>query len=493
MPINTPVHEGEILLGKYRVESILGMGGMGIVVCARHMTLDERVAIKLLLPTLVSHPPVVARFLQEAKAAARLKSEHIARVSDFGTLEDGTPFLVMEYLDGADLEGVLRACDRFEVEEAIDYVLQVSEALAEAHRMGIVHRDIKPENLFLTEGADGAALVKILDFGISKIESAEATLTQNAGELLGSPAYMAPEQFHDPGSASARSDIWALGVLLYEFLTGKLPFDGSTLHAILAAVSTKEPEPLSAHRGDLPEGLSEAILTCLRKDPNERPQDVLELADLLAPFVSEHVRMRVSKIAAISRKSRTSMVSIPGRITPAGVRSLSNVRVTAPVEEAPQSSVRESVALASEMDSSPVPSQWSRTPSPIPRPETSVVPPSWATRLRARAYWFATIASVTLAIGVLGARSVVAVDAAAARAPLATSYQASGHDELVLRRRLESDMNKPIFATGRPAAAASAAHGGAVATGLPTLPKAPAEEVARAQTVLAQPDVVTGH
>src|SRR5512146_2483854 len=199
------VREGDVLAGKYRIDKILGAGGMGVVVAAHHLHLDEKVAIKFLLFEALKNAEVVARFAREARAAVKIKSEHVARVSDVGTLENGSPYMVMEYLEGDDLSHLLAARGRFAVGEAIDFVLQACEAIAEAHVLGIVHRDLKPANLFCIRRADGRLSVKVLDFGISKMNTVGAggaasstggrdqSMTRTSA-IMGSPLYMSPEQ-----------------------------------------------------------------------------------------------------------------------------------------------------------------------------------------------------------------------------------------------------------------------------------------------------------
>ena len=218
----SPVKLGEMLAGKYRVERVLGAGGMGVVVLARHVQLDQLVALKFLLAQSLTNPKVVARFEREARAVVKLKSEHVARVLDVGTMEAGAPYIVMEYLEGEDLSQTVERRGPLPVAEAVDYLLQACEALAEAHGMGIVHRDLKPGNLFLTRRVDGKSLVKVLDFGISKLEGGreDLALTQPA-EVVGSPKYMSPEQLRASRLADARSDIWSLGVILYELITDR--------------------------------------------------------------------------------------------------------------------------------------------------------------------------------------------------------------------------------------------------------------------------------
>jgi serine/threonine-protein kinase len=221
--------EGELLAGKYRLERLLGEGGMGYVVAATHEHLQQRVAVKFLAAGYAENSDAAARFLREARAAVRIQSEHIARVLDVGELEDGAPYMVMEFLSGCDLARELFTNGGLEVPTAVDYLLQACEAVAEAHSLGVIHRDLKPANLFLTRRPDGTPFVKVLDFGISKAITPESggpgdspSLTA-AQALLGSPAYMSPEQARKPKSVDFRADIWAFGVILYEFLDGNPP------------------------------------------------------------------------------------------------------------------------------------------------------------------------------------------------------------------------------------------------------------------------------
>jgi serine/threonine-protein kinase len=219
---------GEVIATKYRVERVLGAGGMGVVVAAHHLQLETRVAIKFLLPGTLKDADAVARFAREARAAAKITNEHVARVFDVGALETGAPYIVMEFLDGVDLATRLRSQGPLDIEEAVEFLLQICEALAEAHALGIVHRDLKPANLFCFRRPDGLPWIKILDFGISKTLhtegfSAQAAFTQSAA-IMGSPRYMSPEQMQSARNVDARSDIWALGIVLYELLAGRPPF-----------------------------------------------------------------------------------------------------------------------------------------------------------------------------------------------------------------------------------------------------------------------------
>jgi hypothetical protein len=227
------VELGAVLAGRYRIDRVLGQGGMGIVVQAMHLQLHQPVAMKFLLPEVLGNQQVVQRFLREAQAAVRLRSEHVARVIDVGTLETGAPYMVLEYLEGADLANFPRS--QLSIGGVVDLMLQACEALAEAHSLGIVHRDIKPANFFLARGADGAPLLKVLDFGISKAPTAGTNLTATQS-VMGTPAYMSPEQMRSSRDVDNRSDIWALGVVLYELLQGVPPFGGDTFSSMVLKV-----------------------------------------------------------------------------------------------------------------------------------------------------------------------------------------------------------------------------------------------------------------
>jgi serine/threonine protein kinase len=280
---------GEVLMGKYRVERVLGVGGMGAVVEARHIQLDDRVAIKFLLASMSLNGEVIARFLREGKAAAKIRNEHVVRVFDVGTLENGAPYMVMEFLQGHDLANIVAEHGKMPVAQAIDWVLEACEAIAEAHAAGIVHRDLKPANLFVHEKSDGSHTVKVLDFGISKLsEAADAanfgiTKTQ---AVMGSPRYMSPEQMRSSRNVDARSDIWALGTVLHELLSGAPPFDAETMPELCARILAEPPPSLWKFRQDLPQGLEEALIAALQKDPSYRYQNVAQFAAALAPFGS---------------------------------------------------------------------------------------------------------------------------------------------------------------------------------------------------------------
>jgi eukaryotic-like serine/threonine-protein kinase len=295
-----PVKPGDTLAGKYRVERVLGNGAMGVVVAARHVDLDRLVALKFIISQRGGAEEQAARFLREAQAASKLKSEHVGRVMDVGKLEDGAPYIVMELLEGKDLERLLQERGALSVADALTYVLQAAHAVAEAHANGIVHRDLKPANLFLTLGPSDEPLVKVLDFGISKLDRQEANLTRT-GEILGSPLYMSPEQISSSRDVDGRSDVWSLGVILYELLAGPgvTPFQAKTLYAILARIGNDAPTPLETYRPDLPPGLVAVVTQCFEKRPARRYATVSALVAALAPYVPPSAASYVKQIAII--------------------------------------------------------------------------------------------------------------------------------------------------------------------------------------------------
>jgi eukaryotic-like serine/threonine-protein kinase len=296
------VREGEILAGKYRVETILGVGGMGVVVAARHLQLQTKVAIKFLRPEMLASEEAVARFAREARAAVRIMSEHVARVLDVGALENGAPYIVMEFLEGGDLAAWLRQRGPLPVEQAVDFVLQACEAIAEAHALGIVHRDLKPANLFCIRGTDGLLSIKVLDFGISKVSDGDSASTASVTQtstILGSPLYMSPEQMQVTRDVDVRTDIWALGVILYELLTQRAPFVGETFADICIRIASRPPTPLHELRPDVPDGLGAVILRCLEKDRAARYANVAEMARALVRFGPERGRVSYDRITRV--------------------------------------------------------------------------------------------------------------------------------------------------------------------------------------------------
>ena len=300
--MSNEVQEGQILAGKFRIERVLGQGGMGIVVAATHLQLDERVALKFLLPDALANPEAVERFAREARASVKIKSEHVARVSDVGTLESGSPYMVMEYLHGEDLAAWVRRNGALPVPEAIEFLLQACEAIAEAHALGIVHRDLKPANLFVTRRVDGSPCIKVLDFGISKVTVPGAVpefgMTKTS-TVMGSPLYMSPEQMSSSRNVDMRTDIWALGVILYETLTGRVPFEAETMPQLCGMILQDPPRPIHELRPDLPQALQQVLLRCLEKDRARRWNNVAELAFALAPFALPAAQRSAERIARV--------------------------------------------------------------------------------------------------------------------------------------------------------------------------------------------------
>ena len=280
---------GDRIAGKYVIERMLKRGGMGVVLAARHAELGQPVAIKVLLPELAADAGMVARFLREGRAVSALRSDHVVRVHDVGRLEGGTPYLVMELLHGNDLDRRVRKGGPLPWQEAVGYVMQVCEALVEAHAIGIVHRDLKPSNLFLVDLPSGLTTVKVLDFGISKVDGLDAPLDDAHGittteAVLGSPTFMAPEQLKSAKYVDARADIWSLGLVLHFLVSGKLAFDAETLGAYLLKILQEPAVPLRSLRPDAPAEIEAIILRCLEKDPALRFPTVADLRAALAPF-----------------------------------------------------------------------------------------------------------------------------------------------------------------------------------------------------------------
>ncbi|MBX3261792.1 MAG: protein kinase [Labilithrix sp.] len=292
---------GEVICGKYRIDSVVGTGGMGVVMGAVDTSLGRAVAIKFLAPHKASREGAVARFLREARAAAAIQSEHVVRVFEASTLPNGAPFIVMEHLRGVDLAQLLQRRGALPIDEACDLLLQACEALGEAHGRGIVHRDLKPQNLFLTHRPDGSPCVKVLDFGISKAVDEGAQNLTSTDTVMGTPLYMSPEQVRSLKNVDARADIWALGSILFELLTLSPIFHAPSASALCAMIAMDPPTPLRARRPQAPAELEAVILRCLHKDPAGRFQDVAALAEALAPFASERGRLSATRVSRVVR------------------------------------------------------------------------------------------------------------------------------------------------------------------------------------------------
>jgi serine/threonine protein kinase len=282
-----PVRVGEIIAGRYRIERVLGRGAMGLVTQATELNTGEPRAIKLLPVSAHANETAVERFFREARATSRLTSEHAVRVFEADILPSGAPYMVMEHLLGSDLGDALARRGALPPHEAADYAMQAAEVLADAHAQGIVHRDLKPTNLFATHRADGSTCIKVLDFGLAKAlfpeeGNPDLTLTNT---VLGSPSYMSPEQLRSAKDVDPRTDIWSLGVVLYQLVTGRLPFRGRGATELVSQILVDAPEKPSALRPGLPLALDGLILRCLEKDPASRFQSMRELGEALRPFV----------------------------------------------------------------------------------------------------------------------------------------------------------------------------------------------------------------
>ncbi|MEI9936129.1 MAG: protein kinase [Pseudomonadota bacterium] len=287
---------GTIVGGKYRIDGFLGTGGMGVVLSATHLELDAPVAIKIVRDDFAANEAVVSRLLFEARAVARMQSVHVVRVLDVARLPNGAPYIVMEKLRGGDMAVLLEQRSAIPVAEAVAYLLQACEGLIEAHGLGIVHRDLKPENLFLAVTPEGVVL-KILDFGISKdlgttLRQGKRTTLTKGGAAVGSPSYMAPEQICAAPNLDARADIWSLGTILFELLTGRCPFEAETVALMYQKVLTEAAPSLLDVLPSAPSELNTIIQLCLQKDPEERFQTVQELATALRGVVRPPVVQR---------------------------------------------------------------------------------------------------------------------------------------------------------------------------------------------------------
>ncbi|HWA73272.1 MAG TPA: serine/threonine-protein kinase [Polyangiaceae bacterium] len=302
--LEMPVPAGTLIAGRYRVDRPLGAGTMGVVVAGWNLELDQPVAIKFLNPGVLGARDALERFRREVRAAAKIRSEHVTRVLDVGNLDSGLPYMVMELLDGQNLEEELTARGPLPVSEAVGYVLEAIEALAEAHAAQVVHRDLKPANLFISRRADRSRIVKVLDFGVSKTVGdstnavSEVGLTRT-GMIIGSPLYMSPEQLRSTKTIDCRADIWALGAILFQLLTGHTPYDARSVAELCAMLLRDPPTPPSRYRGDLPLELEAVILRCLERDPADRYQNVSTLADALSPFAPPSARIHAERARGV--------------------------------------------------------------------------------------------------------------------------------------------------------------------------------------------------
>jgi serine/threonine protein kinase len=296
------VQPGDVLVGKYRVERILSAGGLGVVVAANDLAKNAKVALKFFLPDPLARPDAAKRFLREAHAATRIESEHVARIIDAGTLPNGFPFTVTEYLEGGDLAAWLRERGPLTTELAVDFVLQTCVALADALRIGMGHRHLKPAKLFCVRRPDGQLHIKVLDFGMSALaQEAPAGRAIRPGTPRASLSYMAPEQLLSAPAVDARTDIWALGVVLWELVTGRAPFGAPTLTELTIKVTTEPVGSMRSLRPDVPERLDAVVATCLQKTRDRRFASVADLASALLPLAPDRAKALVDHVIEVTK------------------------------------------------------------------------------------------------------------------------------------------------------------------------------------------------
>jgi serine/threonine protein kinase len=368
---------GERIAGRYVVERVLRAGGMGVVALGRYPELEQEVAIKFMKPEYAAHTVLCARFLREARLAARVKSPHFVRVFDFGRVEPGVPYLVMEMLSGHDLADEIETNGAIAIPVAVDYLLQACVALAEVHGLGIVHRDLKPSNLFLAE-AGGTRMLKVLDFGVSK-ESVGESLT-STGSPVGTPHYMSPEQVKESKLVDVRSDVWSLGVILYELLTTTIPFggEGQPIGEVYGMIMHTEPTPPRHYAPELPAEIEAVIMKCLRRDPEARFATVGELAEALRPFASAGSISRIEAVHQVLAFERPERIA--GGDSPVAEAALP------PVEKRSFSSRAVSPAHDDKATSASAPNAMRSGGAPIASPGIARATPSAPTRaLGARA------------------------------------------------------------------------------------------------------------
>jgi serine/threonine-protein kinase len=305
---NVVARAGDVLAGKYLVEQVAGRSGPELVLVARHLELEQRVRVRYLLPDPCPSPDAIARFQRGARKARDMRSEHAERIIDFGRLESGSPFRVSELPGGPSLEEILRVRGALEIRDAVDILLSACEPVAEAHASGVVHRSLCTGNIFVERRADGSQFVKVLDFGVSdplKPDPSRGEFTNVASVMStdGPFAYASPEQIRNPSAVDARTDIWALGAILYELLTGVRVYEAETQLTLFAMIAADQPAPINWLRPDVPEALEATVMSCLEKDPDARPRSVVELAGALASFGSGNAPNVAGRVARVAMRN----------------------------------------------------------------------------------------------------------------------------------------------------------------------------------------------
>jgi len=327
---------GDVLAGKYRIERVHQRGAHGVTAEAEHLQLGQRVAVKLLSSTNRRPAEMMSQLSGSARIAAQLRNEHIARLIDVGALDGDTPYIVSEHLAGTALSGVMRVRERLPIAEAVDYVLQTCEALAEAHVLGLIHGNLKLSNLFLTRNHDGRPMIKVLDFAISGVALAGSTIFSRADSTVASLSSLAPEQVRDARSVDARADIWALGTILYELISGVPAFSASSAPGLFAMIAADPVPPLGELQSDTPAALESVISRCLEKDRERRWANVEVFARELENFASPEGRESVPRVVALSeRRPLTPRSTLPPPLPGANLsQSIVHVAASTPTASA---------------------------------------------------------------------------------------------------------------------------------------------------------------
>lgn len=387
---------GSLLAGKYLIEREIGAGGMGTVVAAMHQQLEQRVAIKLLHQEALAHPEIIERFKREARAVVKLTGPHVVRVLDVGSLEGGEPYMVMEYLEGVDLSDLLEQQGPLPVDEAVGYLLQACEAIAEAHAVRIVHRDLKPANLFLANQPGGQSIIKVLDFGIAKAldDVGKNNLTRTTA-MMGTAYYMSPEQLTASREVDARTDLWALGVVLYELLSGQVPFDSENLVELVGLILSNRPTPIQQLRPDIPEPVAQAIACCMCTDIEERFQTVGDLVSALAPFASQKAAGSITRTLRVAPPSQAK----PHWPTSSGASATG----TALMQRAPAAAISATMTSGGAAVAPDTIVESARREADVDRTEVSKTPDMGQGEARlASIFVLTTVASLALLAGVFG-------------------------------------------------------------------------------------------
>lgn len=401
---------GDLIGGRYRLQRIIGAGAMGTVWSARNESTDRDFALKLMLPEAAKNPIALQRFFQEAKASGRLRHRSIVEVYDLGRIEQGahagTPYLVMELLEGEPLDSLLRRQQRLPIGTALRLVRDLARGLDVAHQQGIVHRDLKPANVFLHKTLDGTIVPKVLDFGVSKLLGATAfdAVETSAGTVLGSPAYMSPEQASGDANVDGRSDVWSLGVILYKCLAGNVPFSAPNYNALIMAIATRAHPPIESQVEGLPPDVSVLVDRCLTKERDERFESAIELAGALDRLLAARATLE-----HVALEELVVVHQHPPILD----------RTFAPQEQA-------GTLVATELER-PATAPLDRTRAIDAEPPASTTAPREVGRVRVLATSFAIAAVLAMVVFVVRPRPapVVAPTAAASAAPPATSAVSS--------------------------------------------------------------------